>query len=60
MKLQVLFTVLLAGTLTAACSSEQLYAAGRNASSAPTLKNEIVASKTRASPMTRTNVKLKT
>lgn len=31
MKLQTLFTVLLTSTLTAACSSEQLYATGRNA-----------------------------
>ncbi|MDD1623848.1 MAG: hypothetical protein LUO94_03690 [Methylococcaceae bacterium] len=31
MKLQTLITVFLASTLAAACSSEQLYAAGRSA-----------------------------
>ena len=38
MKLQMLFTVLLASTLTAACSSEQLYAAGRNAQRSECIK----------------------
>jgi hypothetical protein len=38
MKLQTLFTVLLASTLTAACSSEQLYAAGRNAQRSECIK----------------------
>ncbi len=38
MKLQTLFTVLLASTLTAACSSEQLYTTGRNAQRSECIK----------------------
>ncbi|RFC33972.1 MAG: hypothetical protein DID92_2727744644 [Candidatus Nitrotoga sp. SPKER] len=38
MKLQTLFTILLASTLTTACSSEQLYAAGRNAQRSECIK----------------------
>ncbi|WP_239187616.1 hypothetical protein [Candidatus Nitrotoga sp. HW29] len=38
MKLQTLFTVLLTSTLTAACSSEQLYATGRNAQRSECIK----------------------
>ncbi|MEO7343298.1 MAG: hypothetical protein ABIU85_00540 [Methylotenera sp.] len=38
MKLQTLLTVLLASTLTAACSSEQFYAAGRNAQRSECIK----------------------
>jgi hypothetical protein len=38
MEMQTLFTVLLASTLTAACSSEQLYAAGRNAQRSECIK----------------------
>ncbi len=38
MKLQTLCIILLASTLTAACSSEQLYAAGRNAQKSECIK----------------------
>lgn len=38
MKLQTLFIILLASTLTAACSSEQLYATGRNAQRSECIK----------------------
>jgi hypothetical protein len=38
MKLQAVITALLASTLTGACSSEQLYAAGRNAQRAECMK----------------------
>jgi hypothetical protein len=38
MKLQTLCIILLASTLTATCSSEQLYAAGRNAQRSECIK----------------------